>query len=122
MKFNYESHYSSLFAIALAGGILFYFTGELIILFVFGSALVIGVVWERAGLFLDKIWKAISFVLSLIVPNILLSMIYFILLSPLAKLSKLFKKNDPLNLKNTKQSLWVKEEVRYLPDSFHKMW
>ena len=60
----------------------------------------LGVISDKASLFIDKIWFKISHILSLIIPNILLGLIFYLILFPIALLSRLFGNKDPLSLKN----------------------
>src|SRR6056297_2685796 len=50
------------------------------------------------------IWRQLAYVLSLFMPKILLTLLFFFFLTPLALLSRLFGKEDPLSLKNNKES------------------
>lgn len=71
---------------------------------------------------IDFIWMKMALVLSFIMPNILLSLIYFIVLVPLAIVSQLFLRNDPLNLKNNSASLFKDRNHVFEKADFEKMW
>jgi cytochrome c oxidase subunit IV len=71
---------------------------------------------------IDFLWMKLAWVLSLIVPNILLSLIFFAFLFPIALLSKLFGKKDPLILKNTRDSLFITSNKTFDKSSFEKPW
>lgn len=60
--------------------------------------------------------------LSLIIPNILLGIIFFLLLFPIALLSRLFGKNDSLNLKNKSGSTFKNVNKEFDKISFEKTW
>ena len=77
------------------------------------AALVIGAV----GIFshtlsrqVERGWFGLAQMLGLIVPNILLSLVFFFILSPIALLSRIGKKN-PLNLKNDKDSTFTERQT-----------
>lgn len=55
---------------------------------------------------IDFLWNKLSWVLSLIVPNIILSIVFYLFLFPIALLSKLFGKKDPMLLKNRRESMF----------------
>lgn len=55
---------------------------------------------------IDFLWGKLSWLLGLIVPNIILSAIFYLFLFPIALLSKAFGKKDPLMLKNKYNSLF----------------
>lgn len=56
---------------------------------------------------IDFLWMKLSWLLSLIVPNIILSLVFYLFLFPIALLSKLFGKKDPMMLKNRTDSVFV---------------
>lgn len=82
----------------------------------------LGVISDSASLIIDKIWFKISYVLGLIVPNILLGFIFYIILFPIALLSRLFKKDDPLMLLNNKESMFKNKIQKFKNISFEKPW
>ena len=71
---------------------------------------------------IDFLWLKLTWVLSLIVPNILLGAIFYLFLFPISLLSKVFKKDDPLLLKNTKSSTFTTEHKEFGKASFEKPW
>lgn len=81
----------------------------------------LGVLSDYLSKQIDYVWGFLAKVLSYIVPNILLSAIFFLFLFPIALLSKLFGKKDPLKLKNKSDSVYVDVERSFTPDSFEKI-
>ncbi len=71
---------------------------------------------------IDWIWMKLASLLGLIIPNILLSIIFFLLLWPLASLAKLFGSGDLLSLKNSKKTLFKTRYKSYIPSDFEKLW
>jgi hypothetical protein len=82
----------------------------------------LGVISDSASLIIDKIWFKISYILGLIVPNILLGLIFYIILFPIALLSRIFKKDDPLMLSNNKESFFKSRIQKFKITSFEKPW
>jgi hypothetical protein len=89
------------------------------------TALVVG----SAGVFstylsekIDFLWMKLAWVLNLIVPNILLTIIFFLLLFPIAILSRMFGKNDFLNLKDKNDSNFKDSSRQLDKASFEKPW
>jgi hypothetical protein len=87
-------------------------------------ALILGI----AGLVSDTLanrivflWMKLSLMLSLIIPNILLSVVFFIFLTPLAWLFRHGNK-DTLSLRNTKSSLFKESHKLFDKTSFEKPW
>jgi uncharacterized membrane protein YedE/YeeE len=87
------------------------------------AAMLVGV----AGLFdpfskwIHTAWMGLARLLSYIIPNILLSLIFYLILFPLAMISR-FQKKDPLMLSSKHQSNWVEEDKTPSRESFEKTW
>lgn len=71
---------------------------------------------------IDYLWMKLAWVLSLIVPNIILSIIFYVLLTPIALLSRLFGEKNQLNLKNKDDSLFKDYNKTFDKPSFEKPW
>lgn len=71
---------------------------------------------------IDYVWMKLAWILSLIVPNIILSIIFYFLLTPLAFLSRLFGEKNQLNLKNKSDSLFKDYNKDFDKPSFEKPW
>jgi hypothetical protein len=71
---------------------------------------------------IDYVWMKLARLLSFIMPTVLLSLVFFIILFPLALLSRLFKKRDPLNLSNRLTSTFVGNSKTFTAKSFEKPW
>jgi hypothetical protein len=69
----------------------------------------------------DFLWMKLAWLLGLIVPNILLSVVFFVFLTPIAWLSRLGNK-DPLSLKNTKTSVFKEYHKSFDKTFFEKPW
>ena len=71
---------------------------------------------------IQDLWMGLSTVLSYIIPPILLSIIFYILLFPIALLSRLFGEKDPLQLRKTDKSLFKTVDKEFTKDTFEKTW
>ena len=71
---------------------------------------------------IDYVWMKLVWLLSKVMPVLLLSIIFFLLLTPLALLSRLFGNKDPLTLKNTKHSLFKDSNKTFEKVTFEKSW
>lgn len=71
---------------------------------------------------IDSLWMNLCLLLNLIMSNILLSIIFLLFLFPIALLSRLFGKNDPLNLKNKTDSNFKNSNKKFDKISFEKPW
>lgn len=71
---------------------------------------------------IEFVWFKIAWILSLIVPNIVLSIVFFFILTPLAFLSRIFGKKDPLMLKNNNSSTFITVDKKFDKQSFVHPW
>jgi hypothetical protein len=71
---------------------------------------------------IEWIWMKITLVLSYIVPNILLSAVFYLLLFPIAVLSRIFGKKDVFMLKGGRASIYIIRNKIYKKDDFTHPW
>jgi hypothetical protein len=71
---------------------------------------------------IDFLWMKLAWILSLIVPNIILSIVFYLFLTPIALLSRLFGPSDPINLKNSTDTLFKDYKKAVDKASFEKPW
>lgn len=71
---------------------------------------------------IEWLWMKIGWLLGLIMPKILLSVIFYFILFPLATLTNLLKKDDPLLLKNKHNSTFKEVQKEFDPASFENPW
>jgi hypothetical protein len=88
-------------------------------------AIIVGIPGLLSSYLAQKIqdfWMGIGTVLSYIIPPILLSIIFYILLFPIALLSRVFGEKDPLQLKKTDESIFKTVDKEFTKDTFEKTW
>ncbi|TVQ01099.1 MAG: hypothetical protein EA359_14475 [Balneolaceae bacterium] len=87
------------------------------------AAIVTGVlgISDRVSKLIHITWMGLARLLSYIIPNILLALIFYLILFPLAMISRLQYK-DPLMLSSAHKSYWVKDEQIPSKESFEKTW
>ena len=71
---------------------------------------------------IEGVWFGIALVLSQIVPNILLAIIFYLILTPLSILSKLFKANTDFQSINDKKTFFKNRFHEFKKESFRKTW
>ena len=81
----------------------------------------IGIISPFLSRKIDWLWIKLTVVLSYVVPNILLSIVFFVFLFPISLISKLFKK-DPLMLSNKYKSYFIDINKSFDKKSFEKTW
>jgi predicted membrane protein len=100
-----------------------FFVSETI--YFFYAALIIGIA-ALSSTYLNntiaKIWMQIAEWSSLFFPKILLSILYFLLLTPLAILARLTNKNKFLLLENNQDSFFKIVNKKFEKKDFEKMW
>lgn len=71
---------------------------------------------------IDFLWMKLSWVLGMIVPNILLSVVFYLFLTPIALISRIGGKSDPLGLKNNQDSMFKDHSGKQDKSVFEKPW
>jgi carbamoyltransferase len=120
--FNTISPEKSVYTIAIAFTILYFlFQKE----WMFNTGLAVG--FASVGLpflnrYIDFAWMKLAYVLNLFMPKIILSLIFYLVLLPVALLSRIFSKKDPLMLKNKHASTFRDREKKFSKEDFSRMW
>ena len=84
--------------------------------------LALSIISRRIVKIIDGAWFKLAFYLSKIIPNILLSFIFFFLLTPLAFLSKLFNSSSDFKTVNKNASVFNIKNKSFDKKSFEKTW
>lgn len=103
--------------------------GFLLIYIISGSqlflyfSLIVGLlgVSDSMSKIIDKLWMGLAKLLSYIVPNILLTIIFYLILLPFGLIFRILNK-DPLLLSSDLKTYWVMEEKEYERESLEKPW
>ncbi|MGB0863575.1 MAG: SxtJ family membrane protein [Saprospiraceae bacterium] len=108
--------------VMVLGLLFFYFLFEKVWLLsiAFGTGM-ISLLIPFVGKWLVKGWLKLAEGLGWVNSRILLSIIFFLILTPIAIVSRLFKKNS-LRLKNDTNSIWVERNKTYTKKDLEKMW
>lgn len=77
---------------------------------------------EKFSDFIEIIWNRIALILSYIVPNILLILVFYCILTPLALLSKLFKSQTDYITDNNADSNFKNSKREFNKQFFEKTW
>lgn len=117
-----NNRYASIISVLIIGLIVFNYNRSIEFALIGSSIIFLAFIWNPLGALIEQIWMSISKVMALVMPKIILSIIFFFILTPIALLSRLLKKEDFFNKKNTKDSIWQEEVVDFSPESFKKMW
>ena len=98
--------------------ILFYWEWAIFISFIVG---VIGIFSSYLSRKIEWAWMKFAKIFELIVPNVLLSIVFYLLLFPLSILTKLISK-DPLMLSNEYSTYFIDIKKEIDKTSFKKLW
>lgn len=77
---------------------------------------------EKFSNFIENIWNRLAIILSYIVPNILLILVFYCILSPLALLAKLFKSETDYLTENKTPSTFRNSNREFNKQFFEKTW
>lgn len=114
----------SLTLLTIVFGLLFFnfFLDNKIIFYVSLLLSGIGVLSQKLSIIIENIWFKISYIFSQIIPNILLSLIFFLILTPIAFLSKLFNAQTNFNSKNNRKTTFITQKKSFDKKSFERAW
>lgn len=106
-------------------------TGLILVYFIFGIQWILYVSFGL-GLFgilsywfskkVEWIWFKLTFLLSMIVPNILLSLVFFLILTPIAFLATVFLKKNTLQLRRPEKSAYQTINKTYQSVDLENPW
>jgi hypothetical protein len=68
------------------------------------------------------IWWQLTKLLSAIIPKVVLTILFYLVLSPIAWLSKVFGNNTTIQLKDDSESTFVERNKPFMKQDFEKPW
>lgn len=93
--------------------------------FALGLALILSllVLLSRTlGIWIERAWFGLAGILGRIVPPVVLSLVYFLFLVPVALASRLFRSKDPLMIHDQRNSTWRKVDKDFSGSDMEKPW
>lgn len=120
-KFTYQPFKTVL---TICGGLLVIslITKAFSILFIVAFLFLVSFFSNPFASLIDRLWMRLSLILSKIFPPILLTIIFYVFLTPIAILSRIFGEKNPLHIKNTDNSLFKTVNKKFEKSSFEKPW
>ena len=79
---------------------------------------ILSIASKKMALLIEKAWFLLAKLLSKIIPNIILGLVFYLFLFPISLLSKLFGNKDPMSLKNPTGSVFKERKYQFTPESF----
>ncbi|WP_367892471.1 SxtJ family membrane protein [Marivirga harenae] len=108
--------------IITAGFLLFYlFFDVMVLLYISVSIAVLGGLSPKVAQAINWLWMKLAFLLGWVNTRILLSIIFYLFLTPIALVSRLFTK-DPLRLKKPKSSNFEVRNHLYNKEELENIW
>lgn len=108
--------------LALSGVVFYFIYRQDWILHVALVVGILGLISDKLSFYIDFFWRKLGWLLGLVVPKVILSIVFFIFLTPLAILSRIFGPKDPLDLTYKGGSLFKVVDKKYEKSHFEKMW
>tara|TARA_B100000809_G_scaffold38098_1_gene33326 strand:- start:16676 stop:17044 length:369 start_codon:yes stop_codon:yes gene_type:complete len=102
-------------------GVFIYKNSEWILFVAFGIG-TSGLLSNKIANTINLIWSWVATVLGYIMPNILLTGVYYLFLTPIALLFRVFGEKNSLILKNTVSTTFRDSNKEFKKNSFEKMW
>ena len=119
---NFKSNPSKTILVIVTGLLILYFFTKLDYLFNFILLIaLIGVFSTYLSRKIELFWFKLAYILGLIIPNIILGLIFYFFLFPIALLSRITSK-DPLFLKNNSNSIYREVNKSFDKLSFKNTW
>jgi len=107
----------------VVGLVVFYFLKKSVY-FLF-AALVIGVIGLFSAYLSNLVhiaWTKLTKVLSYIVPSVLFSVVFYLVVFPISLFSKVFKNNSYLLIKNNQNTTFKDSHGEFKKQNFEKLW
>jgi hypothetical protein len=89
------------------------------------TALVVGLAGvssQKIAVLIDSLWMRLGWLLGLMMPKIILGGVYFLLLTPLALLSRIVGPKDTLMLRARSGSMFITTQRKFDLAYFEKTW
>ncbi|MCX6352948.1 MAG: SxtJ family membrane protein [Bacteroidetes bacterium] len=119
---NKTEQYKNLFVIVTGMTVLGLITKSIYFYYVAGGVGVISLVIPIAGEYVVRGWLKLAEILGWINSRIILAAFFFVILTPIALLSRIKAKN-PLSIKRVKEnSLYVTRNHKYTPEDLENSW
>lgn len=123
MSSTMKSNPSQTLLVICTGLVLVYFIFDIqwILYVSFGLGL-LGILSEWFSKKVEWVWFKLTYMLSMVVPNILLAVVFFLILTPIAFLATIFKKKDAFQLKRPEKSAYQTINKTYQSVDLENPW
>ena len=116
------NNYKSTLTIVIGFLLLSYYFHSKPLLVISISVGIIAIFSEKANDKIIWIWNKLTEVLGQIMPNVLLTIVFYLFLTPLALLNRINRKKNPLQLRNETSSTFISKRKEFSKASLEKIW
>lgn len=81
-----------------------------------------GAASQKLAVVIDRLWMRLGWLLGLVMPKIMLGAVFYLMLTPIALISRLLKKKDPLMLRSHSGSMFITTNRNFDQGYFEKTW
>ena len=117
-----EKYLETLFTISTGFLILYYFFEIRTFLFIAIGLGLVAIFWGKAAEKISWLWLKLGEGMGFVTSKIILSFIFFFILFPIAKISRLFTKDYLLLREDNLKSVFFDVNRKYYAKDFEKMW
>ena len=121
MKFDYQTYKTSI-GLVVGATILYIIKGYLIIPCALIFVAFLSVVFKSIGVIITKFTDRFFHILGKSLSTLILVLLYYVILTPLAVFSRAFVKKDNLKLKKPEQTNFVQVNKSFDKAGFEKLW
>jgi len=123
LKIMQKNKYETILVISLGCIVLFFWLHKIVFLYIAASILFLALISKKALHYIDFVWYKIAEVLGYVNSRIILGILFYFILTPIAWLSKIFqKKSNSFKVSTDSNSTFVNRNYTYQSKDFDKMW
>ena len=114
--------YKTILTIIAGFLVLFYFTGNKWLLYVVILLAILSLLSKKLSLFIEQIWFAIGKVMSKVIPSIILFVLFIVIITPMAIFMRFVQGYNPLEKKDSRDSMFKDVDRVFDAAFFEKPW
>lgn len=113
--------YKTLLVICLGMLVFYFFTGYIYFIWISLVVSLCGIISPTISTCIVWLWNKLTQALGFVMPKVILTLVYYLILFPLSTISKLFSKNT-FHVKNDKTSFFTDVKKEFDKREFEKLW
>lgn len=117
-----QSPYLTILTLVVVLQLFFIYTNAILFLYISLGIAIPCLFSHYVSIKIDFLWLNLADLLSKVMPTILLVLLFYLFLFPLSLFAKLFSKEQPLSLKNNRDSTFTDLSEEFNLNFFKKLW